>query len=354
MKILSVVGTRPQFIKLALLSKELRKHFKEVIVHTGQHYDFEMSNVFFDQLSIPEPNYNLEVKEEDEVVQISKMMTRLEEVMSKEKPDLVLLFGDTNSTLAAALTASRLNLRCAHVESGTRMFDKNIPEEINRIVADNVSDFLFCPSESAVKNLKNEGFTKGVYFTGDVMVDMLMHYSKTAGKKSDILAALKLKKKDYILATIHRQSNTNNRKNLSNIFQALIDSKEKIIVTLHPRTRKYLIKYGLFEEVKSKLTIIKPVKYIDMLMLEKNSNKIITDSGGIQKEAYIFKVPCITLDNSTGWPETADDGWNILVGRNKEKILDAIKNFVPRGHQKDHYGNGTAVEKILELFKELK
>lgn len=351
MKILSVVGARPQFIKLALLSKEIRKNFKEVIVHTGQHYDIEMSKIFFEQLEIPEPDYNLEIKEQDEVMQITKMMVKLEKVMLKEKPDLVVLFGDTNSTLAAALTASRLMLKCAHVESGPRMFDKTIPEEINRIIADNVSDTLFCPSKKATENLKREGFTKGVYFTGDIMIDVLMKYSKVAEERSGILKTLNLKKKSYILATIHRQSNTNSKKNMSNIFHALIDSKEKVVVPLHPRTKKYLIKYGLFDLVKSGLIIINPVKYIDILVLEKCAKKIVTDSGGIQKEAYTLKTPCITLDESTGWPETVEDGWNILTGADKNKILDAIKNFNPSKAQKNHYGYGNSVKKMIELIK---
>ena len=231
------------------------------------------------------------------------------------------------------------------------MFDKKLPEEINRIVADNVSDLLFCPSKSAVKNLKNEGFTQGIHFTGDVMIDVLIHYSKVAEKKSNILKALNLKKKDYILATIHRQSNTNDKGRLSNIFQALINSREKVVIPLHPRTKKYLIKYGLFDQVKSKLIIIKPTKYTDMFVLEKNAKKIITDSGGIQKEAYIFETPCITLDNSTCWSETVDDGWNILVGSNKNKILHSIKNFNPSKNQKNHYGDGNSVKNIVDLLR---
>jgi len=282
------------------------------------------------------------------------MMIGLEKVMKKEKPDLVLLIGDTNSTLAAALTASRLNLTCAHLESGTRTFDKSIPEEINRIVADNVSDILFCPSKTAVENLKKEGFNNGLHNTGDIMIDLLLGSVKDAENKSDVLSRFSLEKKRYILATVHRQVNTNDKDNISSIFNALIEGGEKTVVPLHPRTRKFLVKYGLYYEIKSKLKIIEPLNYIDLLALEKNAKKIITDSGGMQKEAYTLKVPCITLDRNTGWVETVDDGWNVLVGAKKENIINAIKNFIPTGKQHNHYGNGDATEKIVNILKELK
>lgn len=354
MKVLTVVGARPNFVKVTLLSKELRKISKEILVHTGQHYDYEMSKVFFDKLSIPEPDYNLEVNEGNEVLQIAKMLIKLEEVMLKEKPDVVILIGDTNSTFAAAITASKLNLRCVHVEAGTRMHDKSIPEEINRIFADNVSELLFCPSKLAVRNLLKEGFTKGVHFTGDVMLDTLNHFLKTAEEESRILETLKVEKKGYILATVHRQINTNEKDNLSNIFRALMDSGEKVVVPLHPRTKKYLGKYDLLGKVGLKLIVIDPAKYVDMLVLEKNAKKIVTDSGGVQKEAYYLKTPCITLDSSTAWQETVDDGWNCLVGQDKDKIIDAIKNFNPTVKRKEYYGQGDAVKKIVSLIKELK
>lgn len=353
MKIISVVGARPQFIKLAFLSKELRKNFEEIIVHTGQHYDVEMSKVFFEQLEIPEPDYNLGIKEEDELDQITKMIEKIKEVMIKEKPNLVILYGDTNSTLAAALSASRLGIKCAHVEAGPRMFDKKVPEEMNRIIADNASELLFCPSQDSVSNLKKEGFEKGVHFTGDIMIDVLMKNSEIADEKSDILDKLNLTKGNYILATIHRQVNTNSKENLSNIFNSLMESNEEIVLPLHPRTKKYLVKYGLFDSVNSKLKIIEPVKYLDMIKLQKNAKKIITDSGGIQKEAYILKVPCITLDSTTGWPETAEDGWNLLVGADKDKILDVIKNFKPSAPQKNHFGDGNSANKMVDLIKKL-
>ena len=353
MKILTVIGARPQFIKIALLSKELKKNFDEVIVHTGQHYDYEMSKVFFEQLDIPKPDYNLDIRKEDEVEQITSMMLGLEKVMLHENPDLIMLIGDTNSTLAAALTASRLKIKCAHVESGTRMFDKKIPEEMNRIVADYISDMLFCPSLTAVENLKSEGIKRGVFFTGDVMIDALMNYTPLA-KKSKILEKLGLEPKKYILATVHRQSNTNDKKKLSEIFSAFGKSGKKIAMPLHPRTRKYLDRYGLLGTFSKRILITEPANYIDMLALQMNAKKIVTDSGGIQKEAYYLKVPCITLGNSTGWPETVSDGWNLLTGHDGEKIKKAINNFKPNSKQKKHYGNGNAIKKIVNLLREVK
>lgn len=353
MKIVTVIGARPQLIKVALLSRELKKHFDELIVHTGQHYDYEMSKVFFEQLTIPEPDYNLGVKEENEIHQIRSMMIKLEKIFLTENPGLIMLIGDTNSTLAAALTASRLGLKCAHLEAGTRMFDKKVPEEINRIVADNVSDLLFCPSLVAVNNLKREGFSSGVYFTGDVMIDLLLSHINSS-KKSRILNKLGLKKEGYVLATIHRQKNTNNKNYLLNILDGLVKSGKKIVIPLHPRTRKFLERYNRLGYYERRLMIIEPVGYIDMISLEKNAEKIVTDSGGVQKEAYYLKVPCVTLDNSTGWPETVKDGWNILTGANMNKIISALENFYPNSNQKNYYGKGDAIKKISYILRHCK
>ncbi|RJS71602.1 UDP-N-acetylglucosamine 2-epimerase (non-hydrolyzing) [Methanophagales archaeon] len=294
MKIASVVGARPNFIKLAPVSKEFRKEFDEIIIHTGQHYDYEMDKVFFDELGIPEPDYHLGVGSGSHGYQTGEMLKRTEKVLIKEKPDMVLVFGDTNSTLAGALAAVKLHIKVAHVEAGLRSFDKKMPEEINSVLTDHCSDLLFCPTETAVKNLKNEGITKGVYLTGDVMVDALQENIKIAEKKSRILDELDLKPEEYYLATAHRAENTDDFSRLKSIVDAFCEI-ENIVFPCHPRTEKMFKKFNLWDRLQKRVKVIKPVGYFDMLVLEKNARKILTDSGGVQKEAYIFKVPCITL-----------------------------------------------------------
>jgi UDP-N-acetylglucosamine 2-epimerase (non-hydrolysing) len=354
MKILSVVGARPQFIKLALLSQEIRKHFKEVIVHTGQHYDVEMSRDFFDILKIPEPDYNLSVGSMGRDEQIRKMVEGLEKIFLKEKPDLVVVFGDTNSTLAGAKAASKLGIKLAHVEAGMRSYDK-IPEEINRVGTDSLSHIFFCSTNTAVENLEKEGITKNVFLVGDIMIDALVTTLEIAKKKSKVLGDWGLFKKDYILATIHRAENTEDESRLKSIIKALISSEEKIVIPLHPRTKKYLEACSLFEKLKnSNVRIIRPLSYLDMLVMEENARKIITDSGGVQKEAYFFRVPCITLRDVTEWEETIENGFNVLVGSNEEKINDAIKNFEIKQENKQLYGKGDASKKIADVLAKLK
>ena len=354
MKILSVVGARPQFIKLAVLSHEIRKRFNEVIVHTGQHYDYEMSKIFFEQLDIPNPDYNLEVGSGSHGKQTGEIIIRLEKVIIKEKPDLVLVYGDTNSTLGGALCAAKLGISVCHVESGMRSYDK-IPEEINRVVADHISDIFFCVTETAVRNLEIEGIIKNVFLVGDLMIDALVEHLKLAEKKSNILKELGLRKNTYMLATIHRTENTEDRLKLKSIIEGLISSNEKIILPLHPRTKKYLQAYSLIEKIKnSGIRIIKPLPYLDMLILEKNSRKIITDSGGVQKEAYFLKVPCITSRTITEWKETVENGFNILVGSDSSKIHKAIKNFEISQKYIELYGKGDTSKKIADVLVKLK
>lgn len=355
MRVVTVVGARPQFIKMAPVSRELRRCFDEVIVHTGQHYDYEMDRIFFEELSIPEPDYHLGVGSGSHGYQTGEMLKRVEEVLMKEKPDLVLVYGDTNSTLAGALAAVKLHIKVAHVEAGLRSFDKRLPEEVNRVLTDHVSDYLFAPTKTAVKNLYKEGIKDGVYLTGDVMYDALLSNIKIAQKKSMILEELRLKSKKYLLATVHRAENTDNKKNLENIIEAFIDSNELIVFPAHPRTQKYLKTYGLIEKVKraENILLINPVGYLDMLILEKNARKILTDSGGVQKEAYFLKVPCITLRERTEWVETVEDGWNILVGADKEKIIRAITEFEPNGRNYTYkFGNGKASKEIVRILKQ--
>lgn len=354
MKILTVLGARPQFIKAALLSKELRKNNEEIIVHTGQHYDKEMSDVFFDEMNIPKPDYNLGIGSETHAVQTAHMMMALEKVLISETPEIVLVYGDTNSTLAAALTASKLNIPIAHVEAGPRMFDKTVPEEINRIITDHLSTLLFAPTAKSVENLNREGLFERVYLTGDVMLDNFKYFLKKAGKSSKILQKLNLKNKGYILATIHRSRNTNIEKNLKNIINAfLLLSKEKTIVfPLHPRTGKYLKKYGLYNAIKKSdnICLINPVGYMDMLILTKNAEKVITDSGGLQKEAYFAQVPCITLDDSSAWPETVDDGWNLVVHGTTGEITESVLKFKPDTMQNEVFGHGNSLIEIHKIL----
>ena len=350
MKIASIVGARPNFIKCAPLSREIRKEFNEVIIHTGQHYDYEMNKVFFDELNIPEPDYHLGVGSGTHGEQTGEMLKRTEEVLIKEKPDLVLVFGDTNSALAGALAASKLHIKVGHIEAGLRSYDKKMPEEINGVLTDYCSDLLFCPTETAVENLKKEGITKNVYLTGDVMVDGLKENIEIAENNSSILDEMNLKPKEYYLATVHRAENTDAFNRLRDIVGAFCEIGD-LVFSCHPRTEKCLKQFDLWDKLTKKIKIIKPVGYLDMLMLEKNAKKIFTDSGGVQKEAYIFKVPCITLRENTEWIETVEDGWNVLAGANKEKIVKMANEFEPKGTQRDVFGSGDASEGIVKIVR---
>ena len=352
MKIASIVGARPNFIKCAPLSRELRKEFDEVIIHTGQHYDYEMDKVFFDELNIPEPDYHLGVGSGTQGYQTGEMIKRTEEILLKEEPDLVLVYGDTNTTLAGALAASKLHIKVGHIEAGLRSFDRRMPEEVNRVLTDHCSDLLFCPTETAVENLKKEGIKNGTHLTGDVMVDAFKENIKIAERKSRIFEALELKPKEYYLATAHRAENTDDFERLKNIVDAFCEI-EDLVFPCHPRTEKCLKEFGLWNELVKSVKVIKPVGYLDMLMLEKNAMKILTDSGGVQKEAYVFKVPCITLRNTTEWIETVEDGWNVLAGADKEMIVRGASGFEPKGKQRNVFGNGRASEKIRERIEGL-
>lgn len=354
MKIISIVGARPQFIKAAPVSKILRQHHQEIIVHTGQHYDEQMSQIFFDALKIPRPDINLGVGSNSHACQTANMLLGIEKTLQAQQPDFVLVYGDTNSTLSGALAASKLNLKIAHIEAGLRSFNRTMPEEINRILTDRVADILFCPTKTAVNNLAKEGITQGVHNIGDVMFDAALQFESLAIKQSQILSELALKAKHYLLLTLHRPQNTDSRENLTSIIQALIDSNEKIIFPVHPRTKKFIKIHGLKRAISlaENLLLIQPVNYLDMVMLEKNAKKIITDSGGVQKEAYFFKVPCITLRDETEWVETVADGWNCLVGADRHKILQAINNFEPNNEQQNHYGEGKASYRLQEILQQ--
>ena len=349
MKIASMIGARPNFIKCAALSRTIRKEHTEILVHTGQHYDYLMDKVFFDELSIPTPDYHLNVGSGSHGQQTGEMLKKIEEVLLKEKPDMALVYGDTNTTIAGALAAAKMHIPVAHVEAGLRSFDRTMPEEINRVLTDHCSDLLFCPTDAAVRNLKAEGITKGVSNTGDVMVETLENNRRIA-EKSDILEKLKLKKKGYIVATVHRAGNTDQKENLENIVSAFLDSGEKIVFPVHPRVEKYLKEYGLYGKLEKNIILTKPLGYLEFLKLTSSAKKILTDSGGVQKEAYMLKVPCITMRENTEWVETVEDGWNVLVGADREKIENAIKEFAPEKEQKSSYGKGDAGEKIVKAI----
>jgi len=351
MKIISIVGARPQFIKCSPVSKELRKSHQDILVHTGQHYDDEMSKLFFDELHIPKPDYNLGVGSGLHGEQTAKILTKIEKILLNEKPDVVLIYGDTNSTVAGALAATKLHIPIGHVEAGLRSFDRYMPEEINRVVSDHVSDILFAPTATAVKNLQDEGVTKGVYHIGDVMYDALLGNIAIAEQKSSIFSKLNVKAKDYLLATIHRPTNTDEKEKLSAILSAFSKIDKTIVFPIHPRTMKFIKTYNLIDKISKNVIITKPLGYLDFIFLEKNASKILTDSGGIQKEAYLLKVPCITLRENTEWIETVRDGWNVLVGANEQNIVNAVHSFSPKNEQNEYFGYGDASKKIKEILE---
>ena len=345
MKIITVVGARPQFIKAAAVSKVIRTQHQEILVHTGQHYDENMSKIFFEELNIPKPDYNLGVGSGNHGKQTGEMLIQLEEIFLKEKPDMVMVYGDTNSTLAAALCASKLLIPVAHIEAGLRSFNMRMPEEQNRILTDHLSKYIFAPTETAVLNLKNEGL-KNIVNVGDVMYDAILHFKTLAEEKSTIVRELGLEGKPFILTTIHRAENTNDIERLKNIIEALNGCGVTVVLPLHPRTTKYMEQYGL--SFNTNIKVIEPVGYLDMISLEMKAEKIVTDSGGVQKEAFFMGKPCITMRDETEWVETVENGWNLIVGTDKEKILRAIESFVPTMEQKDIFGDGRAAYKILE------
>lgn len=385
MKIVSIVGARPQFIKIAPFVHLIKKHNKlnsklkirHLIIHTGQHYDYDLNKIFFDELGIPEPDCKLDVGSGSHGWQTGEMIIRLEKVLVKERPNWVLVYGDTNSTLAGALASTKLHIPIAHIESGLRSYNKKMPEEINRVLTDRCSDILFCPSDNAIKNLRKEGFTNIINngklincssFTsknknirlplvvnvGDIMYDAMLICLEIAEKKSAILEKLKVHPKEYFLVTIHRAENTDNKDNLKNIIEALkeISKRNPVIFPIHPRTKKVLKNFNLSLSDCKQIDLIDPVSYFDMLVLEKNAKKILTDSGGMQKEAYLFNVPCITLRNETEWGETVENGKNVLVEANKNRILNATLNssLITNKPSQFLYGDGQAVEKILNCL----
>jgi len=355
MKIITIIGARPQFIKAAAVSREIAKHkdIKEIIVHTGQHFDENMSKIFFDQMHIPKPDYNLEINSLTHGAMTGRMIEKIEEVLLIEKPDWVIIYGDTNSTIAGSLAAKKLHIKVAHIEAGLRSFNRNMPEEINRILTDKISDILFCPTDTAVKNLQFEGIGKNslakIIKCGDVMQDAAIFYSDIA-KKPEIDIP-----KTFILATIHRAENTDSPDRLSSIFKALntISNEIPIIVPLHPRTKK-IIANSLHILQNSRLHLIDPVGYLEMIYLLQHCSLVMTDSGGLQKEAFFFKKPCVTLRDETEWVELVENGYNEIVGAKEHDIIFGYKKMIQikLDYDKDLYGKGKASQKIIsELLK---
>jgi UDP-GlcNAc3NAcA epimerase len=340
MKIFSIVGARPQFIKLAPLSSGLAGLHEEFIVHTGQHYDYAMSEQIFLDLGIRKPDIHLEVGAGNQTVQITEMMLKLETAMVEKKPDLVIVFGDTNSTLAGAMIAAKLNIPILHIEAGLRSFNKSMPEEINRIITDHVSKYLFAPTQTAVDNLEKEGLKQNTCFTGDIMIDTMQNSISVALKISSIISNLKLEKEKYNLLTLHRHYNVDDTQVLEHLLNQLGQLEEKIIFPVHPRTKKMLsATYNLPKNIQ----LIEPQGYLDFIVLEHSAKRIITDSGGIQKEAYILGKPCITLRSETEWVETVEEKWNLLINPIDTSIASRIRAFNPPEEQRNIFG-----EKVTE------
>lgn len=349
-KIISIVGARPQFIKLSALSKRIRTLFDEVIVHTGQHYDQNMSDVFFEELGISKPDYNLGIGSGGHGAQTGEMMIKLEQVVIKENPKLIIIFGDTNSTLAGALVGAKLEIPIVHIEAGLRSFNRSMPEETNRVVADHISDYLFVPNLEAKENLEAEGIANKAFLTGDIMVDSVLENAQKAVHTSGIISKHDLTEEGYYLATLHRPYNVDDIENLKIIMNEFSKLSLPVIFPLHPRTKNTLNKEEI--RVPKNVRLIDPLGYVDFLCLQQNSKKIITDSGGIQKEAYILKKTCITLRSETEWNETVEAGWNLLVDIKKNlQFSSSIEDFTPPNVHKPLFGSNVGDIMLNEIKK---
>ena len=358
MKIVTVIGARPQFIKAATLSRAISIHnskpenlaIEEKIIHTGQHYDPNMSENFFEELDIPRPRFNLKIGSDKQGAQTGKMLEKIENVLQKELPDVLLVYGDTNSTLAGALAAAKLHIPVAHIEAGLRSFNRRMPEEVNRVLCDHISTLLFCPTETSIKNLREEGITSGVEHVGDIMYDGILYYQKKVNLK--VLEYLCIEPNNYILATVHRAENTDNPARLKAIFQALDDTTrltETVVLALHPRTRKALSERSI--HISKRIKVIEPAPYLETISLLQNAKAIITDSGGMQKEAFFLHTPCLTLRDETEWIETITCGANQLVGTDTKKTNQAIERLLSEEWKPDFsgkpYGQGNAANSII-------
>lgn len=350
MKVATVVGARPQFVKAVPVSRALQQAGrKEILIHTGQHYDYHMSQVFFDEMGLAPPAYNLGVGSGPHGKQTGEMLARIEEVLIAEKPDVTLVYGDTNSTIAGAIASVKLGISLAHIEAGLRSFNRSMPEEHNRVLTDHCSDLLFCPTETAVKNLAREGVTTGVYQVGDTMFDAVLQFSAVARQQSRILKRLGVATQQYFLVTVHRASNTETSDILRRLLAVFEMLDVQVVFPVHPRTRQSL--HGT-ASIPSNVRLIDPVGYLDMLMLEENARAVLTDSGGVQKEAFFLGVPCITMRTETEWIETVAAGWNVVVGNDCERILAATrKTDWPMPKPTVVFGDGTAGERIVSVLE---
>lgn len=346
-KAVSIVGARPQFIKLAPLSRELRRGWHEVVVHTGQHYSANMSDILFKDLDIPVPDYNLGVGSESHGAQTGKMLAAIEAILLAEKPDVVVVFGDTNSTLAGALAAVKMGILCAHVEAGLRSFNRSMPEEINRIVADHTCDLLFAPTQTAMDNLQSEGLGERSLLTGDIMVDTLEENRERAGQRSQILSQLNLRPREYTVVTLHRPYNVDDPAYTPMLLEKLTQTGDRVVFPAHPRTTAVMSRAGT--KPPPGVTMIEPLGYLDFLQLQANAARIVTDSGGIQKEAYLLGVPCITVRPETEWVETVESGWNILADPRSSDFVERLNTFCPEGARPPVFGAGVADRTVQEL-----
>ena len=351
MKVLNIVGARPQFIKAFPISRILRSEHDEILLHTGQHYDEEMTDIFFDELGIPEPEVNLGVGSLSHGDQTARIMSGIESVVEETSPDVVLVYGDTNSTLAGAIVAAKMDPMLAHVESGMRSFNRDMPEEINRVLTDHAADILFTASETAVELLEAEGISEGVLQTGDVMYDTLLWAKERSESKSEILHELGVSLNEYYLATVHRPRNTDDRSRLSSILEAFEQVSGPIVFPAHPRTVERLDAFGLTERARHATILIDPVGYLDIVRLLDGAISVITDSGGLQKEAYFLETPCITLREDTEWIETVETGWNLLTGANPDQIVSGLTREPPKSAPKPVYGDGQAAESIVRALE---
>jgi UDP-N-acetylglucosamine 2-epimerase len=350
MQVLTVVGARPQFIKASTVSPRLRRHAEEVLVHTGQHYDAELSDVFFETLDVPTPDYNLDVGSAPHGRQTARMMVGIEELLEKESPDVVLVYGDTNSTLAGALIAAKTEGTLAHVEAGLRSFDPRMAEEINRVITDHVSDLLFPPSDLARRNLRAEGIDDGVHLVGDVMYDTLRWARDRLPASADL--DIGLPEEGYVLATLHRARNTDDPDRLATILRTLSAAPKPVVFPVHPRTSARIDEYGLrnwLDDIK----VFDPVGYPEFLRLLEDADRVVTDSGGVQKEAFFLETPCITLRERTEWVETVWHGWNVLVGADKRDIRWALAKDFEQAERPPVYGDGNAADRIVEVLRDV-
>lgn len=371
MQIISIVGARPQFVKIAMVAQAVRlananrsahHQVTHTVIHTGQHYDPSMSDVFFRELPIPTPEHNLEVGSGSHGKQTAALLERTEQVLLTNRPDVVVVYGDTNSTIAAGLAAVKIGIPVAHVEAGLRSFNRQMPEEINRVATDHISDLLFCPTETAVENLRREGITQNVFLSGDVMLDAVLSFRRVARERSKILSDLALAAKTYVLLTIHRAENTNSDERIKKVLDFLLGIKHSVIFPMHPRTKDKLQREPALKDYRKRLEksehirVIDPVSYLDMLALEDGARLILTDSGGVQKEAYFLEVPCLTVRGETEWVETLMGGWNQLIEPSRSSLskIESVWNgngSGPRGKPNlEYFGNGHAATRIVHAL----